>query len=138
MYYTLLVVSAIVCGLSTRPCSARPFGADIVPGDQLFENKPSPAQKLELLSNHAGSTTTLPRSQVKDIKRFKPMTISEDNRQSLMAEKTRLNDRPALDSTHGDSEENIEPKEAESVRNDVEVMDYAQPRRKPPIHNQEP
>lgn len=42
-----------------------------------------------------------------------------------------------LGSTPQDTEEAVNTKENGSV-DDIEMMDYAQPHRKPPIHNEKP
>ncbi|XVF13354.1 hypothetical protein REPUB_Repub08aG0201400 [Reevesia pubescens] len=44
--------------------------------------------------------------------------------------------RSMLGNSGGDTEEAVDSKENDNVKGDIDVMDYAQPHRKPPIHNE--
>ncbi|CAK7355839.1 unnamed protein product [Dovyalis caffra] len=47
-------------------------------------------------------------------------------------------ERSMLGSTANDTEEAVQSEESDEISEDVVVMDYAQPHRKPPIHNEKP
>ncbi|XP_071690726.1 uncharacterized protein [Rutidosis leptorrhynchoides] len=132
--------------VSMRPCNARQLGVfNKEPGKEFASSSEAHAQTIVEFEEEIinGDNMELKNSTI-DFPLNKLNALAEtDIKVQISQEKSKIEGwknhaRSAMESKQQDSKEAINKSKDNSFTEDVVVMDYAQPHRKPPIHNLDP